>query len=149
MKLHAPFACLLLLACSRDPANPTLDTATHATATLSPGARPVRIGEGGPGLDACGATGAVANLSPGGESYLSLRAAPFVEAEERARLANDTRLHLCSRSIDQKWQGVVVPPDNAPDVDCGVSSPVDAPRDYAGPCRSGWVSSAFVRPVAG
>jgi hypothetical protein len=32
---------------------------------------------------------------------------------------------------------------------CGVSSPVTSRRDYDGPCRSGWVSSAFVKLIAG
>lgn len=147
-------ACLMLAGCSRDPAYPPQQTIDYdaniaAPAALSPGTVPIRIGEAGPNFDACSTVGAVVNLSPGGESYLALRAAPFVEAAEVARLANGTRLFVCSRSIGQKWQGVVVPPEDRPDLDCGVSSPVATARDYAGPCRSGWVSSAFVRLVAG
>jgi hypothetical protein len=32
---------------------------------------------------------------------------------------------------------------------CGVSRPVASRRGYEGPCRSGWVSSAFVKQIAG
>ena len=115
---------------------------------MTPGTRPVRIGEGGPGFDACQYVGRVARVLPSGETYLPLRAAPFAEADELARLPNDARLFVCTRSIDQRWQGVVVPPANAPDGDCGVTAPVASARNYAGPCRSGWVASAFVRLIA-
>jgi hypothetical protein len=124
-------------------------------------ARPVTIGEDGPRLDACGALGVV--KAPGGSGALDMRAAPFGEAKLLGTLGAGTRVHVCTRSIDQRWLGVVVEPVPAPPpednaagnviapepVDCGVSSPVEAKRAYAGPCRSGWVSSAFVQLVAG
>jgi hypothetical protein len=137
-------------------------------------ARPVTIGEDGPRLDACGATGVV--RGPGADGTLDLRAAPFAGAQRVAVLAEGSRVHVCTRSIDQRWLGVVVQPalpepapgpgaDNtavngaangtesaakAPQAtDCGVSRPVEAKRAYDGPCESGWVSSAFVRLVAG
>ena len=61
-------------------------------------------------------------------------------------------MHVCTRSIDQKWLGVVIPPpvtEGAMPTDCGVREPVDRKQAYAGPCVSGWVSSAYVRLVAG
>ncbi|WP_300396622.1 hypothetical protein [uncultured Sphingobium sp.] len=114
-------------------------------------ARPVTIGEDGPRLDACGVMGQVTRAGGNG---LALRAAPFAEAKSVATLAEGARLHVCTRSIDQKWLGVVVRPapadgDGTPAVDCGVSSPVDRKQAYEGPCASGWVASAYVRLIAG
>ena len=114
-------------------------------------ARPVTIGEDGPRLDACGVMGQVTRAGGNG---LALRAAPFAEAKSVATLAEGARLHVCTRSIDQKWLGVVVRPtpaegDSAPPLDCGVSSPVDRKQAYEGPCASGWVASAYVRLIVG
>lgn len=115
--------------------------------------RPVTIGEDGPRLDACGALGQVTR--PGGAG-LAVRAAPFDDAREIARLAEGDRAFVCTRSLDQKWLGVIVPPapapaaDNAAEpVDCGVSSPVERQVAYDGPCVSGWVASAYIRLIAG
>ncbi|MCC4232116.1 hypothetical protein LL253_05335 [Sphingobium soli] len=114
-------------------------------------ARLVTIGEDGPRLDACGVMGQVTRAGGNG---LALRAAPFAEAKSVATLEEGARLHVCTRSIDQKWLGVVVRPapadgDGTPAVDCGVSSPVDRKQAYEGPCASGWVASAYVRLIAG
>ncbi|RHW19012.1 hypothetical protein D1610_02455 [Sphingomonas gilva] len=110
---------------------------------LDPGAQPVRIGEGGPRFNACLGTGRVVNTKA-----LDVRAAPFGEAEKVDALAADMRVAICSRSLDQRWLGVVYPPPGQPDLDCGVSGPVERAQGYEGPCRSGWISSAFVRLVA-
>lgn len=117
----------------------------------APVARPVTIGEDGPRLDACGALGQVTRAGANG---LSLRAAPFADAKELARLGEGRRAWICTRSLDQKWLGVVVQPatieGNATEApDCGVSSPVDRRQPYDGPCQSGWVSSAYVQLIAG
>lgn len=124
-----------------------------------PLARPVIIGEDGPRLDACGALGRVVQASASG---LAVRAAPFADAREIDRLRNGDRAYICTRSIDQKWLGVVAPPAPATSaaneagnqsggdtVDCGVSSPVERKTAYDGPCVSGWVSSAYIRLIAG
>lgn len=117
----------------------------------APVARPVTIGEDGPRLDACGALGQVTRVGAGG---LSLRAAPFADAKELARLAEGQRSWICTRSLDQKWLGVVIQPppsaeNAAPPPDCGVSSPVEQRQRYAGPCSSGWVASAYVSLIGG
>jgi hypothetical protein len=121
-------------------------------------ARPVTIGEDGQRLDACGALGAVQGT--GRAATLELRAAPFAEAKRLAVLPEGARVHICTRSIDQRWLGVVVQPTPAPSmvpsghsdaqavVDCGISAPIERKRAYDGPCQSGWVSAAFVRLVA-
>ncbi|MCI4590727.1 hypothetical protein MOK15_11560 [Sphingobium sp. BYY-5] len=113
-------------------------------------ARSVTIGEDGPRLDACGGMGQVTR--PGAKG-LPVRAAPFAEAKEVATLAEGDRAYICTRSIDQKWLGVVVRPapaaNEAQATDCGVSSPVDRKQPYDGPCVSGWVASAYMRLIAG
>ncbi|HEX8450284.1 MAG TPA: hypothetical protein VF652_11900, partial [Allosphingosinicella sp.] len=52
-------------------------------------------------------------------------------------------------SLDQKWFGIVFDEGGALAERCGVSEPVTRRRDYDGPCRSGWVQSAFVKVIAG
>ncbi|AJR23159.1 MULTISPECIES: hypothetical protein [Sphingobium] len=113
--------------------------------------RPVTIGEDGPRLDACGAMGQAVRVGAGGAA---VRAAPFSDAGEVARMAEGSRAWVCTRSLDQKWLGVVLVPDPPADnaaapVDCGVSGPVDRKQPYDGPCPSGWVSSAAIRLIAG
>ena len=143
-------ALVLLSACAKQMAGDNdTDLYQANTATLTPGVQPVRVGEGGPAYPACASTGIVVNLSPAGEKYLPLRAAPFAEADETAQLGEGASLFLCSRSLDQRWQGVVVPPADAPATDCGVTATLASARAYTGPCRSGWVLSSFVRPSAG
>lgn len=113
----------------------------------APIARPVIIGEDGPRLNACGTVGQVVQAGSGG---LALHAAPFDDAKALARLPDGQRAWVCTRSIDQRWLGVVVPPPAeaaTPPVDCGVSSPTQRKRAYDGPCASGWVASAYVRLI--
>lgn len=117
----------------------------------APVARAVTIGEDGPRMDACGGMGQVARTGPNG---LPLRAAPFGDAKILTGLAEGDRAYICTRSLDQKWLGVVLAPPPATDnsseaADCGVSSPVDRKQPYDGPCVSGWVASAYVRLIAG
>lgn len=143
MRYLLPMLCLLA-ACSEslpltdDPAG----AASGNTATINPGREPVRIGEGGAGFDACGGVGRALRPVP-------VQAAPFSEAGESDRLAADAQLFVCTRSIDQDWLGVVYTPPGQPELDCGVSSPVERRRGYDGPCRSGWVASNAVRLIAG
>ncbi|MEN2785954.1 hypothetical protein ACFOKI_09890 [Sphingomonas qilianensis] len=147
MKHLLPALSLLLAACSNSTGmGNDFATTVQQAEPMRPGVRAVRIGEGGPGFQACAYTARVVNF---GKPDLPLRQAPFQEADEVLRLPHDARLFACTRSIDQRWQGVVVPPADAPDTDCGVTAPVASPRDYTGPCKSGWVASAFVRLVAG
>lgn len=116
MKLLVLALCLPLIACSqsRGVGNDTGLFGSDNSTAMTPGARAVQIGEGGPTFNACATVGRVVNLSPGGETYLPVRAAPFVEADELVQLSNDARIYVCTRSIDQRWQGVVVPPPTHP-----------------------------------
>ena len=108
---------------------------------------PVRIGELGPNFDACGAVGTTRNLAAG--ASLPVNAAPFESAEQVGQVAAGTRFFVCSRSHDQRWLGIVYDPGGELAATCGVSSPVTSRRNYEGPCRSGWVSSVFVKLIAG
>lgn len=152
MKLLLPALFLLLAACSNDKGMGN-DSAARSqeqeAEPMRPGMRAVRIGEGGPGFQACAYTARVVNVGGTEMPYLPVRQAPFQEADEVLRLPNAARLFACGRSIDQRWQSVVIPPADARETDCGVTAPVATVRDYAGPCKSGWVASAFVRLTAG
>jgi hypothetical protein len=110
-------------------------------------ARPVRIGEGGPNFQACNAAGTTRNLKPG--EGLPVRSAPFDNAGESGSVPERARFFICTRSLDQKWFGIVYDPGGTLAESCGVAEPVTRRRDYDGPCRSGWVQSAFVKVIAG
>lgn len=129
----------------------------------NPAEKPVRIGEGGPRFDACQAVGRVQGLRG---ATLPVRIAPFDAAEQKAAIGEGQQVWICTRSIDQQWFGIVyddgvaerlddaeasgsAPTASTGSVDCGVSSPVRAKRNYDGPCKSGWVESTYVKLVAG
>ena len=116
-------------------------------APVQPGALPVRIGESGPSFAACGTAGTTRHLGVG--EQLPVRAAPFEAAAQAGGIAAGTRFFICSRSLDQRWMGVVYDESGTLAPGCAVSSPVANRRAYDGPCKSGWVSSAFVKLIAG
>jgi hypothetical protein len=108
---------------------------------------PVRVGEMGPNFDACSGAGTTRHIEAG--QTLPVRAAPFDDAAETGGIAAGQRFFICTRSHNQKWLGVVYDESGTLTQSCGVSSPSTTRRAYDGPCRSGWVASAFVRLVAG
>jgi hypothetical protein len=114
---------------------------------VKPGAVSVRIGELGPSFAACGAAGTTRHLDAG--ERLPVRAAPFDTSAESGAVAAGARFFICSRSHDQRWLGIVYEKAGTLSPMCGVSRPVASRRGYDGPCRSGWVSSAFVKQIAG
>jgi len=123
------------------------DAGDSAAPAMVPGAVPVRIGELGPNFDACGTAATTRHLGAGGQ--LPVRSAPFDAAATSGQVAAGAQFFICTRSIDQRWFGIVYRDDGTLAAECGVSSPVDSRRAYEGPCRSGWVSSAFVKLIAG
>ena len=127
-------------------ANRTESSAPAAQATTAP-AMPVRIGELGPGFEACAATGTTRQLRSG--ERLPVRAGPFQDAAETGGVPAGASFFICSRSLDQKWLGIVFQANGSLDESCGVSEPVPARRAYDGPCGFGWVASASVRTTAG
>lgn len=119
---------------------------TEPTAMVTE-AVPVRIGEAGASFAACNAAGTTRNLGAG--ETLPVRAAPFESAAASGSVPADSRFFICSRSHDQKWMGVVYDESGTLAQSCGVSTPVTARRPYDGPCKSGWVASAFVKLISG
>jgi hypothetical protein len=111
------------------------------------GSAPVRIGEYGANFDACATIGTTRHVEAGGS--LPVRAAPFETGEQTGSIRPGTRFFVCSRSLDQKWFGIVYDEASGPALGCGVSDPVTARRAYDGPCRSGWVATPFVKLIAG
>jgi hypothetical protein len=128
-------------------ANEVAGAEANAPAPVVTDGVPVRIGELGPNFAACGGAGTTRNLAAG--AVLPVRAAPFDSAEEIGGIAAGSRFYVCARSHDQRWMGVVYDEGGALAEQCGVSAPVTTRRPYEGPCRSGWVASAFVKLVAG
>jgi hypothetical protein len=121
--------------------------AAAAADTVTAAARPVRIGELGPNFQACGAAGTTRGLKAG--EALPVRWAPFENAQESGSVPGGTRFFICTRSLDQKWFGIVYDEGGTLAERCGVAEPVTRRRDYDGPCGSGWVQSAFVKVIAG
>ena len=119
---------------------------TEPTAMVTE-AVPVRIGEAGASFAACNAAGTTRNLGAG--ETLPVRAAPFQTAAAAGALPAGSRFFICSRSHDPKWMGVVYDESGALSPGCGVSVPVTERRPYEGPCKSGWVASAFVKLISG
>jgi hypothetical protein len=143
--------CLALSACGEPATVPDRAARDNEAApeadVVTPGSRPVRIGELGPNFRACSAAGTTRNLKAG--EALPVRSAPFDNAGESGSVAGDARFFICTRSHDQKWFGIVFDEGGSLAGRCGVSEPVTRRRDYDGPCRSGWVQSAFVKVIAG
>ena len=111
------------------------------------GNRPVRVGLGGGDFDGCQVYAEVSGLNPRGDNFLSVRAAPGARAAELDRLGPGRRIWLCEVEIVPGWTGIVYGPGGSRN--CNVESPVQRPRAYRGPCRSGWVSNRYIRPIAG
>ena len=145
---------LLLAGCNDGPAangsygstTPRYERAPEDTNLLTDNVTPVRIGELGPNFAACNALGEVRERAV--EEAIVVRAAPFDVAQATGRLPPGSTFFLCSRSLDQRWMGVVYDRSGRASRQCGVSAPSAARRDYEGPCESGWVPSAQVRLVA-
>ena len=62
-------------------------------------------------------------------------------------LADGKQVWICDGTEAGDMVGIVY--SDEPDGDCEVSSPVDADRDYVGPCSWGWVVSEWVQVQAG
>jgi hypothetical protein len=144
-------ACLLLSACGEPVRDATPVNEAEADPAPSPSVvterQPVRVGELGANFDACNAAGTTRHIAPG--QALAVRAAPFDSAAESGGVPAGGRFFVCTRSLDQKWFGIVYDQAGALDEACGVSRPVASRRNYEGPCRSGWVASAFVKLISG
>jgi len=145
---------LLLAGCYDQPmtngygsTTPRYERAAQDNSTLGEQVVPVRIGELGPNFAACNAQGNVRERTADGP--IPVRAAPFEQARQKGQLPPGSSFFICSRSLDQRWLGVVYDQGGKASRGCGVSAPVSDRRDYEGPCDSGWVPSAQVRLISG
>jgi hypothetical protein len=111
--------------------------------------RIVRVGFGGPNLDACLSDGNVIGLNPIGDNFLSVRSSPSIYAREIDRLQTGDQVHMCETTDDGAWQGVVYQVGGNLAAECGASSPVSRIQPYSGRCKSGWVSSKYIKLFAG
>lgn len=125
---------------------PRYERATEDSDMLAGNVTPVRVGDLGPNFAACNSLGEVRERAVDGA--IVVRAAPFEPAQQTGRLPAGSNFFICSRSLDQRWLGVVYDRNGQASRSCGVSAPIPARRDYEGPCESGWVPSAQVRLVA-
>jgi len=149
--LAVSLAAILALSACGEPVvadNVAFEPEQNVADAVTGGTSAVRIGEFGPSFKACAADGTTRNVGAG--ESLPVRAAPFDNSAQVGEIASGARFFICSRSLDQKWFGIVYD-DQAAGLAprCGVSDPVTRARAYGGPCRSGWVSSAFVKVIAG
>jgi hypothetical protein len=108
-------------------------------AMAATGADAVNIVIGGEAdAPACAKRGAVA--TNGGN--LTVRRGPGTSYAKLDSLANGRKVHFCDWSADETWVGVVYPTGR---MDCGVDTPRREPGPYTGACRTGWISSQYVR----
>jgi hypothetical protein len=146
-----PLLLALMLASCGEPATVAersdADNRSPAEDVVTPAPRAVRVGELGPNFAACSAAGTTRNLKPG--EALPVRSAPFEYAGDSGSVPAPGRFFICTRSLDQKWFGIVFDEGGGLAERCGVAEPLTRRRDYDGPCRSGWVQSAFVKVIAG
>jgi hypothetical protein len=128
--------------------NSSLDqNLSNVSDIVTPDPVPVRVGDLGPNFAACTAAGTTRHLDAG--ASLPVRASPFDNAGETGAVPANARFFVCSRSIDQKWFGIVYDKGGSLKPGCGVTEPADTRHDYAGPCQSGWIQSAYVKLIAG
>jgi hypothetical protein len=109
----------------------------------APGVVPVTVG-GDQSRAGCPKSGLISGLK--GSGGLSVRSAPGATSARVDKLGNGKRVFMCDWSSDGAWVGVVYP--GAAGVDCGVSKMIGRAEPYSGACRSGWVSSKYVKPKA-
>jgi hypothetical protein len=140
--------CLCLAACGKGvPVGNGADNGSSPPDILTAAPVPVRVGERGPSLAACNAAGTTRRLES--SESLAVRAAPFDNSDQTGAVPAGGRFFVCTSSLDQKWFGIVFSDGFALDDRCGVTDPLPARRSYDGPCKSGWVSSPFVKLIAG
>lgn len=101
---------------------------------------PVIVG-GDKAQAACPRNGVVGGLS--GRGTLSVRTAPSAASKRVDGLTNGQAVFMCDWSAGGEWVGVVYSPQSG--TDCDVSKYILLPQPYAGTCRSGWVSSKYVK----
>ena len=103
---------------------------------------PVIVGKV-PEYDACMSTGAVKGLDPHGDGFLAVRAGPGSQYQMIDKLLEGQNVFVCDER--GQWLGVVYTRGNQ---DCGVTSALNNPTPYPGPCLAGWVHRNFINITA-
>jgi len=154
IRAFALIPLLLAAGCNDQPVSngygsttPRFERPTEHESGLGEAVVPVRIGELGRNFAACNAQGEVRERAADGP--IPVRAAPYEQAGQKGQLAAGSTFFICSRSLDQRWFGVIYDAGGRASRACGVSTPISERRDYSGPCDSGWVASAQVRLISG
>jgi hypothetical protein len=94
--------------------------------------------------DACMSSGAVKGLEPHGDGFLAVRAGPGSQYQMIDKLLEGQNVFVCDER--GQWLGVVYTRGNQ---DCGVTSALNKPTPYPGPCLAGWVHRNFINITAG
>ena len=98
-----------------------------------------------PDTDGCSSLGIVNGLV---SNKLTVRAGPDKAFIRIDSVSNGQHLYLCGLSKDKNWHSVIYMP-NEETPDCGVTSPAKSRDAYSGPCKYGWVHSAWLKVIAG
>jgi len=108
---------------------------------------PVLVG-GNEDLDACTTLiGIVNDNKP--NSTIPVYSSPDDNSSIVAHLKSGAQAMLCD-SRGRRWGGVVFGTfDKEGPYECGVTSPMEPRQAYSGKCKSGWVKSSFIQPLAG
>jgi hypothetical protein len=109
---------------------------------------PILLG-GSEDVDACEGGGVIVGLNPRGDGFLSVRSGPAGRYSELDRLYNGNIVHICG--YRGAWMAVIYPADGTPanGTNCGTGRPWPTRQVYTGPCKYGWVSSRYVKGIAG
>ncbi len=126
------------------PANSAAAANMGVPAATAIAARAVRIGiDGEHGMDACHTNGRLR-----GTGEIAIREAPDAGARANDQGENGLIVDICETSVPG-WVGVVWKGEGDPEHDCGTGANLPGPKNYDGPCRSGWVPEANVEVTAG
>lgn len=93
--------------------------------------RPVRLGTAGPDSNGCGRIAAPAS------GALSVRWSASADGPVKAEVTGNVA--VCE--TDGAWSGIIFPAFGQELDECYATARVPSPREYQGPCRSGWVQS--------
>lgn len=121
---------------------------SSAATLAAPRDVPVVVGQESE-LDACTSWAKVKGLNPKGDGFLAVRGGPATAHGLRDRLREGDEFFVCNYSRDNRWLAIVYPRKGQNAGDCGVSTSLQKPTAYAGPCAWGWVHGKWVEFLAG
>lgn len=126
------------------PANSAAATNMGVPAATAIAARPVRIGiDGAQGMDACHTNGRLS-----GQDTIGILDAPNADARRTDGGEPGLIVEICETAVPG-WVGIVWKGEGDPEHDCGTGANLPGPKNYDGPCRSGWVPEQNVEVTAG